>query len=375
MNEVGSRLNMINQRMIKVNIFDEIANSKQRFKQHFSMESSVGHLMEVSRNLYFISIGIDEIINGLKNRMRFQFSLLHIAYFGIFTFFLDLFSFSNYFYGFLKLEFLPDYFRINMSVYAIGFTWILGAKIDMMLAEIKSNLEPYKVFYFLINNVKSEHKLSDLNYNRLAILSRIILIGVLDYGTPIMEIIAIGLVILIGILSSKLIWILSAIYFAPALVIACLNFSCWICSVFIHFSYYKLRFHQIHHKIKSIIPNGKCSSLSKTSQTQLINLIQEHKDISNQIHKLNLMIRRAAGGLAIFLITDRIIVLYLLINYNNNAFVVVMLLCQFLMLFIVGFAITFLCSRQIKSANQSYELVQSILCRFNIKLPLRLKAS
>lgn len=375
MNKIGSRLIMMNQRVIKVDIEDKIISSKQRFKEHFSMKSSVGHLMEVSRNLYFISIGIDEIINGLKSSSRFQFSFLHVAYFGIFTFFLDLFSFSNHFYDFLKLEFLPNYFRINMSVYAIGFTWILGAKVDMMLAEMKSNLKPYKVFYFLINNVKSKHKLSDLNYSRLAILSRIVLIGVLDFGTPVMEIIAIGLIVLIAILSQKFIWILSAIFFALAVVIACLNFSCWICSVFILFSYYKLRFDQINHEIQSIIPNGRCNSLNKKSEIHLTNLIEEHKGISNEIHKLNLMIRRAAGGLAIFLITDRIIVLYLLINYNNNVFVVVMLLFQFLMLFIFGFAITFLCSQQIKSAHQSYKLIQLILCKFNMKLPFRFKVS
>ena len=379
MNKISLLFNMINQKLKKV-INDKIAKSKQRFKEYFSMESSVGHLMEVSRNFNFISIGINEIHNGLNpNSNRFQLSYLHIIYFGIFTIFLNLFSFTNY-YHYLKLNFLPDNFKINMIVYAIGFTWILGAKIDMILAEIKSNLKPFKVFYYLIHNIKFKHKLTDLNYNRLAIWSRIIQIGVLDYGTVIMETIAIGLIILIAILSQKFMWILLSICFVSALFIGCVNFSCWICIVFILCLYYKIRFNQIHLSIKSIVLNGDWNDINKIikiinkrTENRLINLIKEHENVSNEIHQLNLMIRRAAGGLAIFFIIDRIIVIYLLINYNNNVFVIVMLLCQFLILFIFGFAITYLCSRQIKSAHQSYKLIYSILCKSKIRLQFRFK--
>ena len=55
--------------------------------------------------------------------------------------------------------------------FAIGHIWIFAIKIEMILAEINSNLSPLKVFYYLINDIKSKHKLTDLNYNRLAILS------------------------------------------------------------------------------------------------------------------------------------------------------------------------------------------------------------
>lgn len=231
------------------------------------------------------------------------------------------------------------------------------------------------MFYFLINNIKSKHRLSDLHYNRLAVSSRMILIDVLDYGTPIMEVIAIGLIIWMGIVWQKFIWILSWIYFTPGLLIACVNFSCWIYSVFILVSYYKLRYDQIHSEIKSIIPNGQLNVINKRIERKLANLIGEHKVISNEIAKLNLMLRRAAGGLAIFLITDRIIVLYLLISFKNNIFVIVMLLYQFLMLFIFSFATTFLCSQQIKSAHQSYKLIQSVLFRFDMRLPFRRKVN
>ena len=75
----------------------------------------------------------------------------------------------------------------------------------MILAEIKWNLSPLKVFYFLIANIKSKHKLTDLNYNLLAILSRIVLIVISDYGSQIIASIAEGFVILIAVKSKKFI--------------------------------------------------------------------------------------------------------------------------------------------------------------------------
>ena len=101
------------------------------------MESLIGHLMKVSKSFYFVSIGIDHIKNDAYKSNRIYGSILHLVYFGIFTL-LDLFSFSNHFYDLIKLDILPGYFRINMSVYAIGFTWILGAKIDIVLAQTNS---------------------------------------------------------------------------------------------------------------------------------------------------------------------------------------------------------------------------------------------
>ena len=158
---------------------------------------------------------------------------------------------------------------------------ILVFKIDMILAEIKLNLSPLKVFYFLINDLKSEHKLNDFYYNRLAILSRIVQIGVFNTGAQMIAIISSGFSVFIAILSQKFIWILLTIYFLPSIIIAAITFSCWMCINLILFSYYKFRFDQIHSSIKSIIPNGKSNIINKRKEKQLIKLINEHKLLSN----------------------------------------------------------------------------------------------
>ena len=139
----------------------------------------------------------------------------------------------------------------------------LVIRIDMILAEIKLNLSPFKVFHFLINNIKSKHKLTDLNYNRLAILSRIVQIVGFDGGLLIALVIANGLNVLIAILSQNWIWIFISIYYVPTIIIGVATFSNWMCIVFTLFTYYKMRFDQIHSSIKSISSNYRWFVINK----------------------------------------------------------------------------------------------------------------
>ena len=134
-----------------------------------------------------------------------------------------------------------------------------------------------------------------------------------------------------------------------------------------------MRFDQIHSSIRTIVSNGNV--INKRRERQLINLIDEHKSISNEIHKLNLMLRRSAGVMSIVLSTDRMIILHLFINFNNNIFVNVMLVATCCVLFVFGFGLTYLFSRQIKSAHQSDKLIYSTLCRFNMRLKFKFKVN
>ena len=57
-------------------------------------------------------------------------------------------------------------------------------KIDVTFGEIRYNLSPLKVFYYLINDLTRKHKLTDKNYKRLAILSKIAIIFLVYCGGP-----------------------------------------------------------------------------------------------------------------------------------------------------------------------------------------------
>ena len=80
----------------------EFSTAKQRFKKYFSMEHSLGNMMEIAKSFFFVvSIGINEINDGIKNPKGIQVMILHIFYLGIFTLILNIFI-SNYLYSLLK---------------------------------------------------------------------------------------------------------------------------------------------------------------------------------------------------------------------------------------------------------------------------------
>ena len=162
------KLTFPNVNMVKEIIIRFVQNQNDKLKGYLSMERSLGHLMEIAKDFYYISTGINEINEGVKNAKRFKITILHLIYFSIFTFIISLFIASNYLYSLLYVHFLPVQFRFFLLYVSLASSWILVIKIDMILAEIKLNLSPLKVFYFLINNIKSKHKLIDLNFNRLA---------------------------------------------------------------------------------------------------------------------------------------------------------------------------------------------------------------
>ena len=350
-----------------------ILNGNQRFKKYLSMERSLGHLMKVANNSYFISIGIDEINDGIMNPNQFQITTWHLIYYGIFTFIINLFAASNYFYLLLMDGILPKQFRLIIILVGNGFTLFLAQKIDMFFGEIKFNLSPFKVFYYLINNLKSEHKLTDLNYKRFAILSWITVAVVLDFCAPIGYSCLVIMSFLIAVFSQKLIWILFSLNFIPSIIIGATAFMTWMSIVLLLISYYKLRFDQIHSSIVSIVSNGKWNVINRRREKQLINLIDEHNKLSNEIHRINLMLRKSAAVLLVILSVNRIIAFYLLINFNNNIFLEILLFMTLFLIINFGFGLTFLFSRQIKSAHQSYKLIYLLLCRFKMRLHFRFK--
>lgn len=49
---------------------------KQKLNDYFSLENSLGHLNKLFKDFFIISIGFDEIKNGMKNSKRFKLCIL-----------------------------------------------------------------------------------------------------------------------------------------------------------------------------------------------------------------------------------------------------------------------------------------------------------
>ena len=281
-----------------------------------------------------------------------------------------LFSTSNYMYSLIKLKSMPDHVKPLLLSTSLASIIFLQMKIDFILAEIKWLLSPFKIFYYLINNLKSNHKLNDRNFNRLAILSRLIQIVILNFGMSIIIISNVILLCWIAISTQNQIWIIQSVIYLPAFFNGSLIFCLSLCIVFVMFIYYKMRFHQINQQIKSLILNGKV--ISKNRSKKLLKLINEHNLVSIELNKTNLMIRRTAVAIFIIFSITKVNMVYFLFNFNNLLVKIVMfdgLITVVLFTFIMSYLFT----QQIKSAHQSSKLIYSLVCRYKINLKFKLK--
>ena len=351
----------------------KMKNLKKVKNNYFSMKSSLEHLMDTSTNFYLIPMEIQDIINGKRNEMRFRMSIVNLIYVLFFlTLNAFLFSSSNYLFSIIKFDLMPDQTRELIFSFGFASLWCFPAKIDLILGEIKSKLSSFKIFYYLINDLKSKHKLTDVNFNRLAILSRIIQIIVLDVGMPIALILNFILISFIAISTQKLVWVLQSIFYIPAIVNFGMICSTWMCFVFVIFMYYKFRFDQINQQIKTIIPNGKV--INKRREKCLMKLINEHNLTSIEVCKISLMIRRTAAATFFLFSIIKVCAFYFLINFDN-IFIKIMTFDIAITILSSSFVLSYLFTQQIRSAHKSYKFIHSFVCNYKMRSKFKFKVN
>ena len=141
---------------------------------------------------------------------------------------------------------------------------------------------------------------------------------------------------------------------------------------FIGILYYKMRFDQIHQKIKSILLNGKWKNIIGRKEKLLLDLIDENNQVSVELNNLNMMIRHTIAATFTYFAFAKIVSLYLMINAENNLlkFLAVVIAEAYLLF---GLVLTHLFSQQFNSAHQSVNFMHLVVCRYKMRLSLRLK--
>ena len=220
-------------------------------------------------------------------------------------------------------------------------------------------------------NIKSRHKLTEKNYKRLAILSQIVTVIMLNYASPIFVILTIAIGTSFTYMSWQLYWLFYQIVFTPIYIFAIWTITSFTCIIYLYFPYYKLRFDQINQQIY-VISNGKSNVINLQNEKRLIKLIYEHNQLAIEIKKFNLIFRRLAAAFFITASLIKIMTLFLMINIKH--FIAKLIIINaFFLIFFFGFGMSILFSLQIKSAKNCYEIVHSIICKRRIRLPLKFK--
>ena len=357
--------------MIKNFVKAQFENFKEKIKKYFSLKSSIEHLMSLSTGIHMIPMNIDEIINGNRNEIGFRMTIVNLIYSLFLALNCFLFSTSSYLFSLLKFKSMPDQMKLIILTIAFVSLLMVTIRIDLILDEIKSKLSSLKIFYYLINNLQSKHKLTSANLNRLAILSKMFKLIVLDVGTSTAIILCLAFYYFIAISIQNSVWILQTILYTPALING-ITISCWMCIFFVIFLYYKFRFDQINHQIKSLIRNGKI--IGNRRQKHLIKLINQHNLASIEIHKINLMIRRTTAVKFIVFSIAKVNIVYLLINFNN-VLIKMLAFDAIMTLVLFSFLLNYLFTQQIKSAHKSYKLIYSIICTHKMSFRFKLKVN
>lgn len=281
---------------------------------------------------------------------------------------------SEPFWSLISGPHLPDYARACYFLLFVVFSLVCVIKTDAILAQVHyDNISPMKVFYYLMNDIKHKHKLTEKNYKILAILTRFILICLVDYGLPILSILLIGVETMITVKSKQLFWLIQELIITPFYIDLIITITVATSVVIIFYLYYKFRFDQINRRFKFISSKLQTSTIiPKKRESQLIRLIDQHNQMAIEIHTFNMILRRIAAMIFLSLSLVLIVTIYLAIHMKDNLlriFIINMFLC----FFIFGFVLTYVFALQIESAHQSYKLIHSLICKFKMRFIIRMK--
>ena len=368
-------------------MFNWIFNLKNKFsilkcwmKEYFLLENSLLHLESFIERYYVLSIGFSDIYYGNENMKRFKICAVNCAFgwFGVF-FFLS-FIFSENMFSLIDVPSIPGKnLKLLDTLTVITMLLMAVVRTDHLIAEIKHDLKPYKVIYYLMKDLKQFHKLNEKNYKKMAILSRSIEILILDCGTTLLVFLTTLFIINVAILSGKIWWILCIIIMILIITTCTTAATSIVCLSIIMFAYYTTIFSQINNQI-NLISNEQATFfkrkkiINETKQRQLISLINEHNLAAIEIHKINLVGRRSIACVFIAFAMMKIVSLYLLVNFNGLFIRLFLMQFNFIVL-LSGFASSYLFARQIKLAHQPLKTIHSIVCKYKMNLRFKLKVS
>ena len=357
--------------MVKIWFKNKIDKVITKIKRHFDFENLIYNFFDLVTINFIISVGIDEIYFGTKNLKRFKLCILICIINWFVLFYHFLFLNSDFIYSLIESPFLPDDFNVIIIILILALFPASIFKTDMIFGEINYNLNQLKIYYFLAKDIKSKHKLSEQNYNRLVFLFRICYVILLYYGLPIMIFVVILFQLMSFIKTKQLFVLVHFIFITPIYInvmIVLIGTLFGVCFIL----YCKMRFDQLHHQIKSIIPNGKWKFITKRKGKLLLDLIDEHNQLAIQVHKFNMTLRRTLGSMFIDASLMKIVTLHIILNSKNTIFKF-LTFNIFAFHLVFGFAAGYILSQQIKSAHQSLKFFHFVVCKYKMKLPLRLK--
>ena len=174
----------------------EINKIKQKTHDYLSFQTLIKSLISYVHKFYILSIEFDQVNYGLVNHRRFKINLILCVLMWLATFYHLLLISSNKLWSLIAGSFQVNHYRLLKSLFMVYLFLSTSIKTDILLEEIKlfklSVQSPLRIIYYLMNDLKLKHKLTQKNYDKLAFFCRFVQLYILDFGVPIDSICLIG---------------------------------------------------------------------------------------------------------------------------------------------------------------------------------------
>ena len=268
-------------------------------------------------------------------------------------------------------EFFPKYIKpiiILSIVFLIGIT---VCRFDLLMAEWNGSICVLKVFYYLQENIKSKHGLTNSNNKKLTYLVKIF--EVLSIFVLIFYVITMSLILLyISIKSSRI----TLHILTPFLIyMIWLSITTYIFCIFTGISgvyYYFLLFSQINDQINMIYQKSEWF-LTSLHRICLSNLTNKHNLLAIQIYEINFVVRRTL--LAFYIDLALTLVISLNIILKTDVWIeIIFYLSAVICAMVFGFTISYCLSELTKTAHKPHEIIYKLIRKPN-PLPFKWKVT
>ena len=338
------------------------------FDKQINADKSFDGILNYLVNHNVISIGINDIINGRRNKKKFIISAFNCAYLWFMLLLTISILVSETLMNFLDNPMVP-FNRIKQILGSISTVLFLTAnlKTDMLKEESRNNLIWLKFIYYLMINDQINHKLNNYNYKIFKIITRCTYFILIQLGHLIVYI-AILMFILLSIVSKSLIYIIISPIIIYAIIVYGTTVLGMLSLLYNVLIYYILRFSQINAQLHLFV------KIKRIPHRKFIQIINEHNQLSLTIRKLNSIMSKSVGSLFIMTAFLVDLIIYLLIYTKSIYYKILFLYC-----FAAGFGaillIDILLIKLSKSAHQSYNLMYSISKLKTLTYRMRFKVS
>ena len=314
-----------------------------------------------------ISIDISDIFYGRKNLNKFLLCLLNCFYLWLTLFIFILFIRFDEMKKLFMNPLIPND-QINFIFLLVISYYILICifKTDLLIDEYRNNLNRFQFLYYLVQNDKSIHKLTNFNYKKLRRKIDLINIIFLKITYPI-------------VVSSVLIAFLAVITLTESIVIkltfpftlyTTITFNATSYSslsiIYSLLYYHQIRFKQINHQFKIL------SKIRIISNVKFINLIKEHNQISVEIFKFNLLMKKS---IALVFITSSMAIDFLIYLSFYSQSIYYKIFFQFFAILICLIYVSLIVNiiKVTNSAHQCYNHICSLVIQRKLSYRIRFK--